>query len=297
MKKIFAFHLLVITVILLSSCNSDPIDKNNSIFDVTPPERTAFDTWILENYVKQYNIALKYKMEDIEAANKYNLIPADKDKSIVLAQIVTRLWLEAYDEIVGTDFTKTYVPRIIHFVGSGAYNDDRTVVLGTAEGGIKVTLYNVNDLNTNPINPEKLTNDYFHTMHHEFAHILHQTKNYSADFQLISKSDYVADDWSIDANTEKIARELGFVSRYARKEANEDFVELYSFYITLPQTWWDNMLKTAGETGASIINRKIDIVRNYFNDVWGIDLDEMREIVLRRGNDIINMEFLTFEEK
>ena len=52
------------------------------------------------------------------------------------------------------------------------------MVLGTAEGGKKITLYNVNDLNVKKINIEKLNNYYFETMHHEFAHILHQKRNF-----------------------------------------------------------------------------------------------------------------------
>ncbi|MDR2410297.1 MAG: putative zinc-binding metallopeptidase [Bacteroidales bacterium] len=66
--------------------------------------------------------------------------------------------------------------------------------------------------------------------------------------------------------------------------------------MTYPQTWWDNMLGEAGKSGATIINQKMDIVRDYFKNVWDIDLDTMRSIVLRRSDEILNMEFLTFEE-
>jgi hypothetical protein len=31
---------------------------------------------------------------------------------------------------------------------------------------------------------------YFKTMHHEFVHILHQTKNYPKDFEQISAGNY-----------------------------------------------------------------------------------------------------------
>jgi hypothetical protein len=56
------------------------------------------------------------------------------------------------------------------------------------------------------------------------------------------------------------------------------------------------MLGEAGKSGATIINQKMDIVRDYFKNVWDIDLDTMRSIVLRRSDEILNMEFLTFEE-
>ena len=61
------------------------------------------------------------------------------------------------------------------------------MVLGTAEGGKKITLYNVNDLNVKKINIEKLNNYYFETMHHEFAHILHQKRNFDPSFNRISE--------------------------------------------------------------------------------------------------------------
>ena len=122
-----------------------------------------------------YNIALKYHMEDIESNHDYTLAPADYDKSVKLAHIVKYAWLETYDEVAGIDFTRQYVPKVLHLVGSAAYEDNGTMVLGTAEGGLKVTLYLVNNLK---IDADFLNEYYFKTMHHEFAHILHQTKSY-----------------------------------------------------------------------------------------------------------------------
>ena len=45
---------------------------------------------------------------------------------------------------------------------------------------MKITLYNVNDINPDKIDINLLNEYYFQTMHHEFAHILHQTKNYES---------------------------------------------------------------------------------------------------------------------
>lgn len=87
------------------------------------------------------------------------------------------MWLEAYDEATGNpNFLRQYIPKTIHFIGSPAYEDNGTMVLGTAEGGMKITLYNVNDINPDQIDINLLNDYYFQTMHHEFAHILHQTK-------------------------------------------------------------------------------------------------------------------------
>ena len=88
-----------------------------------------------------------------------------------------------------------YVPKTFHLIGSPAYESSGNMVLGTAEGGKKITLYNVNDLNVKKINIEKLNDYYFETMHHEFAHILHQKRNFDPSFNRISEGKYVGADW------------------------------------------------------------------------------------------------------
>lgn len=56
---------------------------------------------------------------------------------------------------------------MIHLIGSPAY-DNGKITLGTAEGGLKVTLYNINALNPNSVDVEMMNRWYFSTMHHEF---------------------------------------------------------------------------------------------------------------------------------
>ena len=55
------------------------------------------------------------------------------------------------------------------------------------------------------------------------------------------------------------------------------------------------MLDKAGETGASIINEKFAIVYNYMFETWGIDLNDLRAIVLRRQLEIPELELNTIE--
>lgn len=52
---------------------------------------------------------------------------------------------------------KTYSPRVMQLVGSAAYDSQSSIVMGTAEGGLKVTLYNVNIIDVdNPIMIQKI---------------------------------------------------------------------------------------------------------------------------------------------
>ena len=199
MKRYIVYSLLVLTVSLLfASCNQDTdIDYNNSIFtEENEPEESAFDKWVISNYTNPYNILLKYRMEDKESDMTHVLVPATYEKSVVLAKIVKHVWLEAYDETTGNpNFLRHYVPKILHFIGSPAYEDNGTMVVGTAEGGMKITLYNVNDIDPENIDVNMLNEYYFQTMHHEFAHILHQTKNFDPSFERITENSYVGSDW------------------------------------------------------------------------------------------------------
>ena len=122
-------------------------------------------------------------------------------------------------------------------------------------------------------------------MHHEFAHILHQTKPYSSDFDMISGTGYVKDSWNSTYSDEE-ALQHGFITPYASSEPNEDFVELLSTYITNTPKFWSDMLKTAGKDGSAIIEQKFDIVYNYMKNTWGIDLNDLRDVILKRQGEI-----------
>ena len=155
------------------------------------------------------------------------------------------------------------------------------------EGGMKITLYNVNDINPDQIDINLLNDYYFQTMHHEFAHILHQTKNYDPAFDRITENAYIGSDWYM-VGADRNAWQQGFVTPYAMSESREDFVENIAVYVTNTKDYWNNMLQNAGENGRALIKQKFEIVYSYMEQTWGINLDELREIVLRRQDDIAN---------
>lgn len=303
MRKYYIYLLIAAFPFVWVSCNNDDdIDTNHSIFSTDPVDYNGFDNWLLANYTYPYNIDFKYRMQDIESDHKYNLVPADYDKSVALAKIIKHVWMEAYTELVGAKFLRSYVPKTFHLIGSPAYDSSGTKVLGTAEGGKKITLYEVNSLDIENIDIETLNEYYFKTMHHEFAHILHQKRNYDPSFDRICEGKYVGSDWYFYTTEngaffreDKDAWPEGFVTAYAMSEAREDFVENIAMYVTHDQAYWNNMLKVAGESGAAIINQKFTIVYNYMLETWGINLDELRDIVLRRQEEINVLDLSTIE--
>ena len=274
---------VLLAAVLIVSCGEEKLDPSSQVLDSTV-EQNEFDEWLYDNYVLPYNIEFLYRMVYKESDMNYYLVPAEYNKSIQIAKLMIHLCLEAYDDVTGSrDFIRTYFPKMIHIIGSAAYRNNGTMVLGTAEGGLKITLYMINSLQ---LDPEYLNEYYFHTMHHEFAHILHQTKPYSSDFDMISGSEYVNDSWNSTYSSDEEAQQVGFITPYASSEPNEDFVELLSTYITNTPAYWSSMLKTAGTTGSGIIQQKFDIVYNYMKNTWGIDLDELRDIILQRQSEI-----------
>lgn len=271
-------------MLTFTACHEDKI-SDETIFPTDAVQRSEFDEWILKNYTYPYNVSLKYKLEDTQTDISYNLVPADSAKSAKLAKIVKYMWFDVYDEIAGQDFLKMYVPKTIVLVGSVAYNSNGTYVMGTATGGVTVTLYGVNDLTDKVLQSYDRLNDfYFHTMHHEFTHILNQTIPYNTDFDYISEGGYISGNWYLveDSN----AREMGFVSAYAMDEGKEDFAETLSIYITSSKTEWADLLIEAGSIGGPIINQKIELVRDYMISSWGIDIDKLRDVVQRRGKEM-----------
>jgi substrate import-associated zinc metallohydrolase lipoprotein len=283
MNKHIITLCLSIAALGFTACSDEKLDDESIFVNQQKANQNDFDKWIYKNYTLPYNIDLKYRMEDIESDYEYTLAPAQYEKSVELAHIVKYAWLEAYDEVAGINFTRKYVPKILHLIGSAAYESNGTMVLGTAEGGLKVTLYLVNNLK---IDREFLNQYYFKTMHHEFSHILHQTKNYPPEFDLISEANYVSGDWYLQED--QAAHQLGFVTPYSMSEPREDIAEITSVYITKTPAEWAAIIADAGTTGAPIINQKLAIVKNYMLNSWGIDMDQLRNVVQRRIDNVVS---------
>ena len=89
----------------------------------------------------------------------------------------------------------------------------------------------------------------------------HQTKNYDTEFQRISEGNYVDNDWYLSDDEEAQAK--GFVNAYASSQPDEDFAETIAIYVSIKPTEWKELLSKAGENGASLIVRKLNMARQY----------------------------------
>ena len=91
--------------------------------------------------------------------------------------MIQRVWFEPYKQLAGDKFLREMTPKKIILVGSPEYNADGSQVLGQAEGARKITLFDGNSYN--PSDADWIRS-IMHTIEHEFAHILHQTKMYDS---------------------------------------------------------------------------------------------------------------------
>lgn len=232
--KISKYILAIMAAGVLTACSDDKL--GDSIFpdneeQLDPESYTyKFDKWLNDNFRNIYNVDFKYKMEDVETDLQYNLVPATYEKARDLAALTKYLWFDTYKEIWGgPEFLMQHGPRILHLIGTPAYNPNTgTEMLGLAEGGIKVSLFKVNSLD--PENINQLNEFYFRTMHHEFAHILHQKKSYPTEFNLLSTGRYDSGTWS--SKPIGLMASQGFITPYASAEPREDFAETVANYLT-----------------------------------------------------------------
>ncbi len=302
-KNILSLTLLLALAVAAVSCKVDEICPDKSIFDTTETEpATDLDKWLDDNYRLTYNIRFQYKYNDLVSDMDYNLIPARLDKVGEIAQIAKFLWLDAYTEVAGVDFTRAHCPRVVMLVGSGALKTT-SVRTGSAEAGLKIVFYAVNELDPKE-DIEKLVENYFKIMHHEFCHILHQAIMFDLKFSDWGAKYYLEGTW---ANQSVIhAARRGFVSRYSRNGVTDDFAEVFANYVVQSDEWWDKLRANSEQTesgdtevflpgyGWDVIQQKIAFVRSYMRDYWEVDIDELRAVVRRRTAEMPDMKFDKF---
>ncbi len=253
--KLHKYLLMAACAMALASCSEEQLGPTIFPTDPEPVDPNGytykFDKWVEQNFLIPYNLEFKYRMEDIESDMNYNLVPATFDNARDLCLLTKYLWFDAYKEhfeFTGDehpeDFLKTYGPRILHLIGSPAYNANTgTEILGLAEGGLKVTLFKVNELSLTNVN--QLNEYYFRTMHHEFGHILHQTKTYPPSFNLLSTGRYDSGSWQ--SKPIGLMASQGLITPYASSQAREDFAETIANYLTRPQEQLDLILWMADQ--------------------------------------------------
>lgn len=266
MRKIFMYALVLSTA--LASCKKEKalnvdLTKTNPVTYIPG----KIDTWLNDNFLNPYNVEVLYRFDRFQAPIDKELTPVKEDQIQPALEAVRDVWIKPYMEIAGAGFFKPLVPKQIALVGSAQHNMDGTITLGTAEAGRRVNLFTINDYDKNNVPAVELM---LHTIHHEFVHILHQTIPISPDYEKISP-EYVGASWVSFANTLANAKALGYITRYARNNKNEDFAETVATLLVEGQEFFDAFANTAPADAEIKLRKKEQYVVDYYKINYGLD--------------------------
>src|SRR6476620_9484137 len=197
MKIIKAIILLSAFGVFVASCTKDEqLGDVDNIPGLGGDQwvEGAIDKWIFDSLTVPYNISVKYKWDQSEIDLDKTLVPHKEEQVIPLLSAIKKVWINTYVAEAGILFFKNISPKFFVLVGSPAYLNC-AIKLGEAEGGRKVVLYNVNNFRIKGMAGYSLSDtdgvkEVFHTIQHEYAHILDLTIKVPVTFSQSSASAY-----------------------------------------------------------------------------------------------------------
>jgi substrate import-associated zinc metallohydrolase lipoprotein len=212
------------------------------------------------------------------------LVPPKEENVIPVLNSIKKAWIIPYIEESSSLFFKQISPKFFNMVGSPSFNSDGSITLGSAEGGRKVILYNLNNFRIKGM-PGYVSSDtatvieMFHVIQHEYAHILDQNIRFPLEFSQSSAINYTSD-WTNVAPSE--ALNDGFITPYANSAAGEDWAEMVSLMIVKGRPWFESQVNSINYTGSTPngttaatararLRQKEAAVVSYFKQAWNID--------------------------
>lgn len=286
MNKLILF-LLVISAV--ASCKKEDFDVNeaNNINGLGGDTwvKGPIDHWINDTLTIPYNISVKYKWDQWESLSDITkiLVPPKEEYIIPILSATRKAWIDPYVAEGGDIFFKRLSPKFMYMIGSPAFESNGGIKLGQAEGGRKIILLATNYTKTKAMPDYNLADSFwlkemFNTIHHEFAHILHQTILYPDEFKNINPNLFTTE-W-INYSNEEALRD-GFVTAYSMNLVDDDFVEMVARMLTEGRVGFETMLAgipnsitprgTTRDQAIARLRAKESIVVNYFKQTWNID--------------------------
>lgn len=270
MKKIY---FCIALVALLTACAKDELDPDSILLGMGGDtwERTELDDWLYHEFVVPYNMEIKYKWDPYELDLNKNYVPVKEEKVKELMTAVKKVWIESYIKAAGSPWIiKSLSPKRYVLVGSLEYDENGTVTLGNAEGENKIRLFDVNAFN---INDKAMVRRVMGTVEHEFVHTLTARVKYPEEWETICRDEYDGN-YRATSNDSAVYAPLGFVTRYARSNPDEDIAETVKLIVLNGQTWFNNYVTFAGAVGGPRLRAKEAILINYYKTQFGIDFYE-----------------------
>lgn len=248
-------------------------------------ELSDLDTYIDQNFIQEFNMAIRYKYDDRFVDPNEKAIPPRLSAVMPMLDFIQEYWIDPYLEVnSGEEFFRNHVPAEIVFLGGPIYNVDGTLTLGTADAGARITFTDVNSVNPEDVDWRDLQ---LNVVYHEFSHIVHQRYKLPPGFETISPNGYSGPgSWYTLTDEEALLR--GFVTPYATLNPNEDFAETVAFYLfdsefhenfTIAETNCDSNECENRNVGRSLIRQKVSAISNHYEKVTGINLEALRNII------------------
>jgi substrate import-associated zinc metallohydrolase lipoprotein len=274
--------ILIFTASLLFSCGEEALREPETL--ITDDGNPELNAWIKEHFTDPYNISINYTWKNAGSDQGVDLVPPNEEVIQPFLKILLKAWAQPY---IATSpdsslFLKESTLREFRLFGK-----NHSAAAATASNGYLITMYSIDNFVPNTLGKysKSLLLNYFSTVHHEYGHILNQMRKYDEAFKIISGSDYKAD---IGAYTRVEALNWGFITNYAMSAHGEDFVEVLSVYLTSTQTEWNTLVGRANAVGQDRLKRKLQMVADYMNTNYKIDIQTLRDNILTAIDDVAN---------
>jgi substrate import-associated zinc metallohydrolase lipoprotein len=283
MKKSIIYFLTGMFLIL-SGCNQEealnvPVNQGPDVI------RNDLDQYIEDNFTEEYGMAIRYRFVDRYVGPTQRVTPPRLEVVRPMLDFIDEFWIDPYISVDnGEVFFRKHVPAEIVFLGGLIYNDDGTVILGTADAGAQITFTDVNSVDFDDM--DWLLRQ-LQTVYHEFAHVVHQRYKLPNAFETITPQGYTsAGAWFTLTDEEALQR--GFVSPYATSSPNEDFAEVVAYFL-FDANFYENYIDAETDCltqdcesrneGRVYINEKLNSILAHYEKVTGVKLEDVREQV------------------
>lgn len=297
MKKIITTALIGVLG-LLAGCSpdSDIVDGKARVFTQQTQPKSRLDRYIEQHFAKEYNVSIRYRYDDSNTDRRFLLAPALEGKILEFLNVMDYVFFGSYRASTPSGYLEEHTIKYLSLFGSSGYGIDRKM-LGAAPQG-EIWIYDINNLDIQ--DNSLLRSNFISVLFHESAHTLHEERAYPPEYDKFSSLEYQKQDaflyWT---RTGQSSLRAGFVSDYASTDPDEDFAELFAYYLLDSDSEWQAKLTDADGrnrsdaqyTGRQIILAKVAIMKKYLRDEYSADLDAMRAEVQRRLALVGSMDF------
>ena len=281
----FVIYIILIGVIFLTTACYEVEELNEPVKETPDVLKNDLDRYIDNHFIKEFGMAIRYRYVDRYVSPTQRVTPPRLEVVRPMLDFIDEFWIDPYLAVKnGDEFFRKHVPAEIVLLGGLIYNENGTVILGTADAGAQITFTDVNSIDRDDEDWVLLQ---LQTVYHEFAHIVHQRYKLPSAYETISPQGYTSSgSWFTLTNEEALQR--GFVSPYATSSPNEDFAEMVAYFlfdedfeekfIIMEEDCSSPECELRNE-GRKMIIQKLNSVLSHYRKVTGVNLEDVREEV------------------